>query len=59
MKRWRLEILARERGALGIRSPYTITVEADNKSTAILKAYETHEHISLKSIVEVKIKETT
>lgn len=53
MKRWRLEIFARERGAIGICSTYSIVVEADNQSTALLRAYETHEHISLKSITEI------
>ena len=39
--------IARQRGALGIRSQYTATVEADSYEVANLLLYNTYEHIDV------------
>jgi hypothetical protein len=38
--------MGRTVGAIGIRYPVSITVEAESENEAKLKAYDTHEHIS-------------
>jgi hypothetical protein len=44
--KWKLDFVGRKVGAIGIRYPITITVEAESANEARLKAYDTHEHIS-------------
>jgi hypothetical protein len=45
MTTYRIEFSGRPKGAIGVFSSYTETVEADSKETAILELYETYEHI--------------
>ena len=47
-----IEFYGRENGAIGIRSHYARTVEADSRDAAILKLYENFEHISVLKIEE-------
>ena len=41
-----LEFEGREVGAIGITYHHCIEVEAPSKAAALLKAYDTHEHLS-------------
>lgn len=41
---------ARLAGALGVTYSFNAEVEAENKETAILKLYETWEHISISKV---------
>jgi hypothetical protein len=43
--RWRLTFRGRKKGVIGISYRCQITVEAPDRETARLKAYDTHEHI--------------
>ena len=51
--KYRFVIQARLRGALGVWNTHTVTVEAADKDAARLKLYDTHEHISVLTCVEV------
>jgi hypothetical protein len=51
---WDFLIYARLVGALGTWSDYRVVVEAPDYDSAVLKLYETHEHISIKSYREGK-----
>lgn len=53
MKRWRLQILARKLGNLEVKQRFTIVVEAENRSLALLKAYEGYRRIIYESVVEL------
>lgn len=46
MNRYRVTFHGRERNAIGITYSHTIDVEALNEESAVLKLYDTHEHIS-------------
>ena len=43
----------RPAGAQGIFYPGSVVVQAENKTDAHLKAYETHEHLMFVDIIEV------
>lgn len=49
MKAYTFRILARLIGALGARDYYTVTVEAESFYAAVVRLYETHEHIRIVS----------
>lgn len=46
MNKYRIVFWGRKRGALGVNSFQCRDVEAPSREEAILKLYETHEHIS-------------
>lgn len=50
MTTYHISFRGREKGALGIYSNYAQTVEANTEEEAILKLYDTHEHIEVLSI---------
>lgn len=43
--RYRIKFSGRKIGAIGIFYPVALDIEADDPTDALLKAYETHEHI--------------
>lgn len=45
MTTYRIEFSGRTKGAIGVFSSYTETVEADSKESAILKLYDAYEHV--------------
>ena len=45
MKKYTFSILAVKIGAIGKRSKFTVTIEAEKFEAAKLKLYDTHEHI--------------
>lgn len=47
MKKYTFSILAVKIGAIGKRSKFIITTEAENFEAAKLKLYDTHEHIHI------------
>ena len=51
MNKYNIRFKGREVGAIGILSWYEVTVEANNEEDAVLKLYDTHEHITQKTIV--------
>ena len=48
-----IEFYARQNGALGLRSEFRQTVEADSLEKAVLKLYESYEHIRVVSCKEI------
>ena len=52
MPKFRIQFIGRERGAIGIRYATEKTVEAPDADAAVLKLYDTHEHISVRGRVE-------
>lgn len=54
MKTYRITFSGRKIGAIGTFSTYRDTVEAENEEAAILKLYDTYEHIR---IIEVATSE--
>lgn len=48
-----VEFYGRENGAIGMRSYYARTVNADSENAAILKLYENFEHISVCKIEKI------
>lgn len=53
-KKYRVTFSGRTRGAIGIFHQCSITVEAMDEEGAILKAYETHDHIHFPKVTEVQ-----
>lgn len=51
--RYRFEIYARLRGAIGVCYLHTVEVDATDAEAARLKLYDTHEHIQVLKIAEV------
>ena len=47
MKNYKLNILAVKNGSIGKRSKFTVNIEAENIDKAILKLYDTFEHIQV------------
>ena len=45
MPRFKITFRGRKNGAIGITTPLTCEVEAPDREAAILKLYDTHEHI--------------
>ena len=52
MNKYNIRFKGREVGAIGILSWYEVTVEANNEEDALFKLYDTHEHITQKTIVK-------
>lgn len=53
MKTYTLTFIGRTKNALGNRSTYTKTVQAENLDAARLALYGTHEHISAVKVLSV------
>ena len=43
----------RKRGAIGVFYPDSVVVEAENKELALLKAYDTHEHLMFTQVEKI------
>ena len=53
MNTYKIEFYGRENGAIGICYKIIKRIQSENEKTAVLKLYETHEHISVESLEEV------
>ena len=56
MNEYFFDIYAREKGAIGINIHTSVTVKAENYDAAVLKLYDTHEHISIQKWSEFPVK---
>jgi len=52
MKKYNICFKGREVGSIGILYWYDVTVEANSEDEALLKLYDTHEHIAQQTIVK-------
>lgn len=43
----------RKVGAIGVFYPDSVVVEAENKDAALLKAYDTHDHLMFVEVEEI------
>jgi hypothetical protein len=51
--KYRLEFMGRTVGAIGIRYPISVTLDASSESEARIKIYDTHDHISDLRVTEL------
>lgn len=56
MKTYKISFFGRLKGAIGISYPCYREIEAESKEEALLKLYDTHEHIYTTSIIEGEAK---
>lgn len=46
MDKWFIQFKGRQVGAIGTKQNYAVNVEADTPQDALLKVYNTHDHLS-------------
>lgn len=51
MKKFQIKFIGRTKGAIGIVYPIVVTVEAEDKQQALLKLYDSYEHIQGPSLI--------
>lgn len=56
--KYRVTFTGRKVGAIGIFQAFTVEVEANNAKDALMKVYDTHEHVR-SAIIRVIPQETT
>lgn len=53
MKQYEIRFSGKKKGALGVLQYFTALLEAENDEAAILKLYDTHEHITVHAFIEL------
>jgi hypothetical protein len=52
-KKFKIEFNGRPRGAIGVNWDHQVEVEASDKDAAVLKLYESYDHVTVKKVAEL------